>query len=214
MNDFVNANQDNYHHYEAVEVLGDILAAMGRYDQAQIRYAALGSAPWPEYKLRAAVLEGRSLAAQGKHQEAGARFDAALAIEMDSPGADAHRLAARLGKAESQAETGNAAEAIEAIEQIIAAAEPEAIDLQARAHNVLGQCHLKAGAPKEALYAFLYVDVLCGSAAEAHAEALFQLIPLYRTLGRDEDSRLARERLLDRYPSSLWAKQLTGGASG
>jgi TolA-binding protein len=119
-------------------------------------------------------------------------------------------LAARLGKAHSQAEAGQTDGAIQAIEQVIADAAPESIDLQARAHNVLGKCHLKAGSQKEALYAFLYVDVLCASAGDAHAEALFQLIPLFRAFGRDEDARQAQERLLERYPQSTWAKQSGG----
>lgn len=210
MHNFVTAHRRNYHYLQGMEVLGDILAAMGRFEDAQSRYASLASTPWPEYKIRAGVLEGRALAAQGKHQEAIARFDEALTLESDAPGVSEQRLAARLGKANSQAEVGQAAEAIEAAEQVIAEAEPEAVELQARAHNVLGQCHLKAGNDKEALYSFLYVDVLCRGVADAHAEALYHLIPLLQSAGRDEDSRRMREELLQQYPSTTWAKKLQG----
>jgi tetratricopeptide (TPR) repeat protein len=208
MHEFQRKNPDSFHHFAAVEVMGEMLAAVGRYSDAQKEFARLAGAPWPDYKMRALVLEGRALAAQGMHEEAVRRFDEALAIDTTAPGADAQRLAARLGKAESQAEAGQAEGAIAAVEQVIAEAAPESIDLQARAHNVLGRCHLKSGSPKEALYAFLYVDVLCSSAGDAHAEALYQLIPLFRAVGRDEDARQAQERLLERYPQSTWAKQL------
>jgi tetratricopeptide (TPR) repeat protein len=210
MHGFVTANRRNYHYYEAIEVLGDLFAAVGRYDEAQTRYAALASTPWPEFKIRAGVLEGRALAAQGKHQEAIGRFDEALTLESDAAGVAEQRLAAMLGKATSQAELGQSVEAIGAVQDVIAAAEPEAVELQARAHNVLGLCHEKAGSSKEALYAFLYVDVLCSSVADAHAEALYHLIPLFQRAGRDEDSRRTREELLQKYPNSVWAKQLEG----
>lgn len=211
MNDFVNAHRNHFRYYEAVEVLGDLLAAVGRYDQAQIRYAALANTPWPDFKIRAGVLEGRSLAAQGKHQDAIARFEQALAIDANLPGVPAQRLAARLGKAQSQVALGQSQQAVQEVEQIIAEAEPEALELQARAHIVLGQCHLGASSPKEALYAFLYVDALCASVAEAHAEALFHLVPIYQQVGRLDQSRQTRERLLDRYPQSTWAKRLSEG---
>lgn len=209
MNEFVNTRKNNFHYFEAVEVLGDIFAALERYGEAQAQYAILAGSPWPDYKIRARVLEGRALAAQGMHQQAIQRFDDALALETNAPGVAEQQLAAKLGRAGSQAELGQTEEAIKAVQQVIALAEPEAIELQARAHNVLGKCHLKAGSQKEALYAYLYVDILCSSAGDAHAEALFHLIPLFRAVGRDEDSRQTRERLLQRYPQSRWTKRLT-----
>jgi len=210
MHAFVTAHRRNYHYYEAVEILGDLFAAVDRFDEAQARYALLASTPWPEFKIRSGVLEGRALAAQGKHPEAIGRFEEALKLESDAAGVAEQRLAARLGKAKSQAEMGQSEAAIGAVEEVIAMAEPEAVELQARAHNVLGLCHEKAGSSKEALYAFLYVDVLCSSVADAHAEALYRLIPLFQSAGRDEDSRRAREELLQRYPNSIWAKELQG----
>lgn len=211
LHEFVTTNRRNYHYYEGMEILGDILAALGQPEDAQSRYAALASAPWPEYAIRAGVLEGRALAAQEKHAEAIKRFDQALSIESDAPGVAEQKLAASLGRARSQAATGDAEQAIKAVEQVISEADPEALKLQARAHNVLGQCQLQAGSDRDALYAFLYVDVLCSGVRDAHAEALFHLIPLLQRLGRDEDSRQARERLLEQYPESVWAKELARG---
>jgi tetratricopeptide (TPR) repeat protein len=213
MNEFVTApaNRRSFHYYEGVEVLGNILVAMGRFDQAETRYAALAETPWPDFKIRAGVLAGRALAAQGKHQEAIDRFAQALSLESTAPGVAEQRLAALLGKAQSQAEVGQADEAIQVVEQVIADAAPEDLSLQAQAHIALGNCHLKVGEEKEALFSFLYVDVLCSSVADAHAQALFHLIPLYQGQGREEDARQAQERLLERYPSSAWATKAAGG---
>jgi len=40
------------------------------FDFAEKQYVELAKAPWPVYKMRAAVSMGRSLQAQGKHAEA------------------------------------------------------------------------------------------------------------------------------------------------
>ena len=55
---------------------------------------------------------GRALAAQGKHAEAIAKFDAALAISTDETATDTQHLAATLGKAVSLAESGRDDEAV------------------------------------------------------------------------------------------------------
>jgi tetratricopeptide (TPR) repeat protein len=66
LNLFVRNNPDNFHFLEASEMMGDLLMASGRFDFAEKQYAELAKAPWPVYKMRAAVSLGRSLQAQGK----------------------------------------------------------------------------------------------------------------------------------------------------
>ena len=50
-------------------------------DDRDTRVAELAKAPWPVYKMRAAVSLGRSLQAQGKHAEARTLLDAALKLD-------------------------------------------------------------------------------------------------------------------------------------
>ncbi len=208
LNAFVRSYPNSFHYLEASEVMGDLLMISGRFENAQKQYAELAKAPWPDYKMRAAVATGRSLQAQTKHAEAIQQFDAALAMADDGADAQNQKLAATLGKAVSLAETGKLDEAVGTIEKIIQDADPQQKELHARAYNALGTCYEKANKTKDALFAFLHVDVLYNTVPEAHAEALFHLAPLWKAIGQDERSREARELLQQRYAGSRWARQL------
>ncbi len=208
LNKFVTNHSQNYHFLEATELLGDLLATMGNYGAAQSKYQLLSKAPWPEYKMRSAVLVGQALLDQQKFQEALTQFDAALKIEDDSPGGKTQRLAAELGKAVATAATGNVDAGLQAVEQVIRDADPENAELLAGAYNALGACYTQSGQPKNALYAYLHTDLLYGRVANAHAEALAKLVPLWESIGQDGEARRARQTLLDQYPASRWAQQL------
>src|SRR3954468_19477716 len=159
LNLFVRNYPDNFHFLEASEMMGDLLMASGRFDFAEKQYAELAKAPWPVYKMKAAVSLGRSLQAQGKHAEAIQQFDAALAMPEDG-GADAQnqKLSATLGKAVSLAEGGKGDDAVKIIQKVIQDADPQEKELHARAYNALGNCYEKSKQTKEALFAFLRVD--------------------------------------------------------
>lgn len=206
LNNFVRANANNFHYLSAREAMGDLLMAAGGYENAEKQYAELAKAPWPDYKMRAAVAVGRSLQAQAKHADAIRQFDSALAISGDGAEAENERLSATLGKAISLLETGGAEQAVGIIEKVIHDADPQQKELHARAYNALGTCYQKAGKTKEALLAFLHVDVLYNTVPEAHAEALSHLVPLWQAIGQEERARESRQLLTERYAGSRWAK--------
>ncbi len=208
LNLFVRNHPNNFHYLEASEVMGDLLMASGRFENAEKQYAELAKAPWPDYKMRAAVNLGRTLQAQNKHTEAVQQFDAALAMADDGAEAQNQKLLATLGKAVSLADTGKVDQAVGIIQKVIRDADPQQKELHARAYNALGTCYEKAKQTKDALFAFLHVDVLYNNVPEAHAEALAHLVPLWKAVGQEERSRKAREMLQQRYGNSRWAKQV------
>lgn len=199
--DFVRANPQSHHFYPASELLGDLLAAVGAYDKALEEYAKIEGSGWPDARLRAGVARGRVLRTQGRGAEALAAFDAVLAEAGD--GADealvAQRLAAQLGKAECLADAGQYDEGVKLVQEIIRQAAPEDTETRARAYNALGVCWKKAGRPKDALLAYLHVDVLYFSAADAHAEALKNLAELWNAVGQPERAAQALEIWRERY---------------
>jgi len=206
LNEFVRRHPQNFHYLEAVETMGDLLMASDKYAAAQKQYAELAKAPWPDYKMRAAVLLGRTLQAQGKHPEAIEQFDSVLANSDDSNAAREQKLSATLAKAVSLAETEHLDDAVRLIEQMIQDTDPEQKELQARAYNALGECYERAGRSKDALLAFLHVDVLYSTVPEAHAEALSHLVKLWESVGQEARAREARQTLNERYGGSRWAK--------
>jgi tetratricopeptide (TPR) repeat protein len=206
LNSFVRAYPDNYHYLEAAEAMGDLLMATGKYASAEKQYSELAKAPWPEYKMRASVLIARTLQAQNKHAEAIAEFDKVLDTPGQTDDVQSQKLSATLGKAVSLAATDRGDEAVNMIETVIRDADPEQKELLARAYNALGSCYEQAGKTKDALLAFLHVDLLYNTFPDAHAEALSHLVPLWRAVGHDESAREARKMLSERYSGSRWSR--------
>ncbi len=209
MLDFVNGNKDSYHYLAASQVLGDLLAAVGKYDLAYQRYDAVEKAPWPDYKRRATIAKGRVLAAQQKFAEAQAAFEKVLAEPANPKDEqlEKQRLAATLGKAECMAQAGQFEPAIKMVEDVVEKASPEDADLNGRAYVTLGNClRKKPGGTKAAILAFLHVDLLYNANREAHAEALANLKNLWNEDGKPERAMQAAQLLKQRYANSSWAK--------
>ena len=199
---FVKDNPGNYHYLDACEVVGDALVAVGKYSPAQNYYSQVGKAPWPDYKMRAGVALGRALLAEGKAADAMRSFQSVLDANAQSELADHQRLAATLGKARCLAEANKNDEAVTLVEGVIAKASPEQSELHARAYNALGIAHSKAGRTKEALLAFLHVDVLYFSSSKEHIEALENLVELWTKIEKPERAERAAKILRDQYKRS------------
>ncbi|NIL95909.1 MAG: hypothetical protein GTO53_01505, partial [Planctomycetales bacterium] len=75
---FVNDNQDSYHYFEANEIIGDLLIAMGKPEQAESFYDKAAKAPWPEAKLRITLARARIKQSQNDHAAAIAQFEQVL----------------------------------------------------------------------------------------------------------------------------------------
>lgn len=204
---FLTQNRESFHLTEAIELLGDLQMASGNVEAARKQYAKLGRAPSPYHKARSAVLIGRLLQSEGKHAEAIAEFDKAIAAAADNATAESQKLEATLQAAISRSANGDVEESTKTVKQIIAEAEPEDTELLARAYNALGDCFLTSDDKKAARDAFLHVDLLFASSSTDHAKALYELSRLWGTLGNETRARDAKQRLLKEYPASPWAKR-------
>jgi hypothetical protein len=150
MMNFIRENPETYRYFEGVELLGDLHFASGEFDQAARFYGLIGSrAPWPEYQMRAAVLQGRALAEAGKHDEALTNFDRVLSSGLSTAAAVEQKMHATVGRAVCLAATGRSEEGIKIIHDLIAKNDPNDPDLFGRAYNALGACYVKAGATKK-----------------------------------------------------------------
>ncbi len=207
---FVQNHAASYHFYEAQELLGNLLVAAGKYKEAEAYYRTVAKTPWPDYQIRAGVALGRLALAQNRIDDAEKIFETVLSISASGGQAELYRLEAQLGKARCLAEKGKTDEARKIVEDIIALADPEHQELHARAYNTLGAIERKAGRTKEALLAFLHVDVLYSANGEQHAEALANLVELWNQLHKPERATQARQILETRYKQSPWAKKVVG----
>ena len=196
---FVKEYGQNYHFLEACEYVGDLLVANGLSDRAEQYYGQLAKVPWPAYKMKAGVSIGKAQLAQGKAEDALKSFQAVLDDPTPGEAADRRRLAATLGKARCLAAAAKHDEAIAMIDGVIAQADPERVELLAETYNALGLAHQQAGRTKDAILAFLHVDLLYFGASAAHITALENLVQLWNEVQKPERADKAAEILKERY---------------
>ena len=204
---FLSKHSKSYHVPEAIELRGTTLLASGDYSGARQMFTKLGKAPAPYFKARSALLTGRTLQAEGKHQQAVDSFDAAIQAAEGNAAAKSQVVEATLLNAVSQAALGQLDASTEAIKQIVIQADTDNRQLLAQAYNALGDCYLQAKQPKAAKLAFLHVDLLFSTETTEHARALYELSKLWEELGKTERARDAGQRLKENYPGSRWANR-------
>ena len=198
----------SFHYFEAVELLGDLYVAIGSYPKGIEYYGLLGKAPWPDYQMKAALLEAGALLATEQYADALAKYNSVLASPIDDVRAREQKQEATLGSAVCQATAGQVDAGIASILKIIEQNDSrEKPVLFAKAYNALGVCYLKAGKTQDALLAFLHVDLLFNQDPNAHAEALYYLISLWRDVNKSERSIQADSLLKSRYSGSPWANK-------
>jgi tetratricopeptide (TPR) repeat protein len=196
---FAQKYTQNYHYLEACEYVGDLLVAKGLPDRAEGFYERLAKVPWPAYKMKAGVKIGKAQLAQGKAEDALRSFQSVLDDPTQGASADRRRLAATLGKARCLAEADKHDEAIAMIDGVIAQADPEQVELLAETYNSLGLAHRQAGRTKDAILAFLHVDLLYFGAPAEHITALKNLVQLWNEVQKPERADKAGEILKERY---------------
>ena len=147
------------------------------------------------------MLSGRAFMAEERFSDALDHYDRALAIAATTQAAEAQKTAAKLEKAVCLAETGDVDEGVRMAREVIGGAGPEEAELHAKAYNALGRCQTKAGETKEALFAYLHVDVLYNAIPDEHAEALANLTTLWPAVGEPDRGREAKALLEERYPN-------------
>jgi tetratricopeptide (TPR) repeat protein len=209
MMNFMRENPNTYRYFDGVEMLGDLHFASGEFEQAAKFYSLIGSrSPWPEYQMRAAVLQGRSQSEAGNHEQALRNFELVLQSGLNTTMAVEQKLHAAVGRAVCLAATGQAEEGIKVIQDLIAKNDPNDPEVFGHAYNALGACYMQTGATKEALLAYLHTDILYFTNTQAHPEALYHLAKLWDQVNRSDRAVRARSLLQSRYPASRWASML------
>jgi tetratricopeptide (TPR) repeat protein len=208
MREFLKEQPTTYHYYEANEIVGDLLMAVGLYDRAREYYSTLAESPSLDLKARADLLRGRAMQIEGKYDAALQAYDAVLRSGITGKLGEQELLDAKIGRTYSLASSGKVDEAVKLLKNIVANADDDDTELLARAYDALGNCYRKLKDNKQALWAYLRVDTLYGSIPESHAEALANLVVLWEDAKHPDRARDARDRLQQRYPFSRWNKQI------
>lgn len=207
LEDFRGKYADSRFHYPLHELLGQLQIEKGNDAAAAQAFRELATSPVTDFKLKASIWEGRLLLKAGKFAEAQAKFDEVAAAKASSPAEKLRQQEALLAKGDCLVKQKKLGEAEQMFRKVIAEASPEETELQAATCNALGDVLREAGKPKEALLAYLEVDLLYNTQKAAHARAIYYIALLWDQIGRSDNATESREKLKRLYPESTWVKQ-------
>ena len=208
---FQKGHPDNFRFFESLYWLGRVQMAKDDHSAAKGTFDQMAQAPWTDYKMAAQIGAARVLLEQQQYDAARQAFEAAIAMPGDGPAEVSRRQEAQLGKATALQKQQQHDEAIEVLDEVIQQVAPEDGAIQAEAYVRQGDSLQALGKTKEALLAYLHVDVLFPGETALHAESLFQLARLWNTVGQPGRAGEAVAKLQSDYPNSEWTKKLAGG---
>lgn len=205
---FQKSGASHFRYYEAVNFLGQVHLAAKDYSAARTSFDILTQAPWNDVKLAAKIATGRILMGEGKPDEAVAAFDEAIRAAGDSAADKARKYEAMLGKARSLIQQSRHEEALKDLDEVTTKAPADDTPIQAEAYVLQGNALQALNRNKEAVLAYLHVDILFPREAAYHAESLYHMARLWKTVQAPERGLEAEDKLKSAYPNSEWTKRL------
>ncbi len=197
---FAGDNQNSWHFYDAMKLLGDLALALNDHSNALKYYRILGQSSATNTKIEAVYLTGLVNLKKGAAADATADFDKVIALQPQSPAAVRLQTLAKAGKAVAVARDGNGAEGLGMVKKLIADLNPTDTEMAARIYNAQGASYEAAGDKEGAIMAYLHTHLMFATQADAHAEALKKLAELWPQVGKPERAAAARQELQQRYP--------------
>ena len=203
---FVQKSPTHWRHYEAVELLGELLAKTGKPTDAEKQFATLEKAASPTVRARGKIARGTlALADADRLADAENLFADAIA-ELDGNAADANstetnavRTLAQIGAARVLAGQKRFDDAEKTLDAAIAATPRDAIATNAAIYVAQGEIRVAAGRPRDAIVSYVRVELLYPSARARRVEALKALVPLWTQTGRPDRAADARRTLKERF---------------
>lgn len=216
LGDFQSKNSDSRHFYDAVGLMVDL--NLTKNDPAAARAAAetLQKATGNDQKMAAKIAVARVELLENKIPEAQKAFEEVVGSPAGSPVEESRKLQAKLGVARCLQLQSKFDDAIKLLDEVINQSAPEDSRVQAEAYVRQGDCYQAASKSKDALLAYLHVDVLFSTEKSFHPEALYHLTRLWTAVQQPDRANEAADKLTAEYPNSPWAQKLKApaGAGG
>ena len=212
--DFQGKHGDSRHFYDAVGWLVELNLAKGDAAAAKTAAQTLEKAAGNDQKMAAKIALGRVSLLENKVPEAQQAFEAVAAMTAVGPAEESRKQQAKLGLARCLQLGSKFDDAIKLLDEIINQAAPEDAKVQAEAYVRQGDCYQAAAKNKDALLAYLHVDVLFSTEKTVHPEALYHLSRLWTAVQQPDRANEAADKLATEYPNSPWTQKLKTPAAG
>ena len=206
---FRNAHPNSFRYFESLLISARLVSAKGDVEQAAATMKLLAAAPWNDFKMEADILSAQVALEHGQIDAALGPLDSVLRVKPATPAEWARRYEAQLIKAKCLKKQGKFQQAIDALAGILDEAAEDDTKTLAETCVSLGDCYQAAGRTKEAILAYLRVDLLFPKEKAYHAESLYYLSRLFAQEGKYDKSSDAAARLQQAYPRSPWTARLS-----
>ncbi len=203
---FLDQYDQSFHVYPLLEQYGKLILAFGKPDLAAQQFQKLQQAQWTQYRLTGYFMYGRMMELTDQLNAAQTAYQAIL---QESGTDDATQLYQSLAKAELaklNGLTGDPAQALAELNEMVKQGNSDNQLLFGYLNNAKAMVHLKAGNLKAARNNFMKTQLLCGTASQPHAEAMYRLANLWPQLEDTDRANEAREILKTRYRNSYWSQ--------
>jgi thioredoxin-like negative regulator of GroEL len=189
---FMKEDADGWQVSHCAELLVQLYVAKGDLDAARKTYETLAAARNISKEIQQAcelrIIE--LLIRATKVAEAEARLQTVL---KSVPATDSQAERVSVYRAECQGAAGKLPEAVAQLEGIIAKTSDK--DLKALAYNALGDCYRLNHRPREALWPYLWVDVIYHQDRQEHLKAMTELARLFEEQGDTARAKEYRDKL-------------------
>jgi predicted negative regulator of RcsB-dependent stress response len=188
---FMKENPDSWQIVQCARLLAKLQLSKGDTAGAYKTYEQLAATPDVpgEVKQDCALRATEMLILGKKFAEAENLLQRLSKASSDE--AQANRV--RIYMAECQGASGKLTEAMAQLDNVISTTADK--DLKALAYNAKGDCYRLNGKHREALWPYLWVDVIYHQDREQHLKAMEQLVKLFEEQGDKTRAKQYRERL-------------------
>ena len=209
---FRTAHPTNFRYYEALRLLAQLYMSKGDVEKGNAALRAMDEAPWTDFKMETDILKAKVALAHDDLGGALKALEGVIAVTPATPAEHSRRYEALVTKASCLQKQSKYQQATDVLSGILEEASDEDTKTLADACIRLGDCYQASGRSKEAILAYLRVDILFPREKKQHAEALYYLSRLFAQDGKPDKAADAAARLQERYPKSTWTARLTSAA--
>ena len=206
--DYREKGKEHYNFYPSGLLFARLAKAANRLDLAKEELEALTGTNDARVLLDANLDQGFLLLQEKDYVGARSAFSRAEAVDASDPESLRKKTVARIYLSVASAGEGQGSSAVSDINNLIKTQSPDDYYVNAYAYNALGKVHMMQNQLKEAEVAYLHTDLLFAANADAHAEALYNLVQIWNQLGKSDRVTEGREKLINRYGGSFWTSRL------
>lgn len=192
LNQFRRANPDAWQLAACADLLAQLYGAQNNWDAARQAYEELAATPSlaADTRLELELKVAQLLTRAKKFAEAEKKLGR-LIQEAQPDSTPALRL--RIAQAACTAASGEPGPAAEQLESLVGKTNDPLV--KAQAYNTLGDCYRLANRSKDALWSYLWVDVIYHQDRQEHAKALYYLTKLFGELKDEPRAKQFRDKL-------------------